>query len=105
MPQFHHIGLIVQTEMPGETYYETLKVWATSADDDPHRVEWIRFGPDGPLADTPVAKEPHVCFTVDDLDSEIQGKDMVVAPLQVVEGLRIAYFRVNGLLFEYLEAK
>ena len=105
MKVFHHIGLVTETEKPGETYFESLKVWGTDPDDDPNRVEWVRFRPDSPLADTPVAKMPHVSWAVDDLDKEIEGKDLVVGPLTVAEGVRIAYFMMDGALVEYLEVK
>jgi len=103
--QFHHIGLVTDEEKPGEAYFDSLKVWGTSPDDDPNRIEWVRFAPESPLADTPVAKMPHVSFAVDDLERELEGKNVVVAPLQVAEGIRIAYFLEDGALVEYLEAK
>ena len=105
MKQFHHIGLVTQAEMPGESYYEMLKVWGTSPDDDPNRVEWVRFSPESPLADTPVAKMPHVSWQVDDLEAELAGKDVVVPPTVAAEGVRIAYFMQDGALIEYLEIK
>jgi len=103
--KFHHIGLVTQAPKPGEMYFDSLKVWGTSPDDDPNRVEWVRFAPDSPLADTPVAKMPHISWQVDDLDGEIQGKQVVVGPLRVGESIRIAYFFQDGALIEYLEVK
>ena len=105
MKTFHHIGLVTETEKPGEMYFDSLKVWGTNPDEDPNKVEWVRFKPDSPLADTPVAKMPHVSWAVDDLDAEIQGKEMVVGPLAVGENIRIAYFMMDGALVEYLEIK
>ena len=105
MREFHHIGLVTETEKPGENYFESLKVWGTSPDEDSNKVEWVRFSPESPLADTPVAKMPHVSFAVDNLETELEGKDVVVQPIQVVEGIRIAYFMEDGLLTEYLEVK
>ncbi len=105
MKKFHHIGLVTDEPKPGEAYYDSLKVWGTSPDDDPNRVEWVRFDPESPMADTPVAKMPHVSWAVDDLDREIQGKDLVVGPLTAAEGVRIAYFMMDGALVEYLEIK
>ena len=34
MKAFHHIGLVTQTEKPGEMYFESLKVWGTNPDDE-----------------------------------------------------------------------
>ena len=105
MKKFHHIGLVTDTEKPGEMYFESLKVWGTNPAEDPNLIEWVRFAPDSPLADTPVAKGPHVSWAVDDLDKQIEGKDLVVGPLTVGEGIRIAYFWMDGALVEYLEIK
>jgi len=105
MKKFHHIGLITDKPVPGEMYFESLKVWGTSPDADPNRVEWVRFAPDSPLADTPVAKMPHVSWAVDDLDRELAGKQVAVGPIEAAPGLRIAYFLQDGALIEYLEAK
>ena len=105
MKNFHHIGLVTKEPVPGEMYFESLKVWGTSPDNDPNRVEWVRFAPDSPLAGTPVAKMPHVSWAVDDLDRELAGKQVVVGPLAVAPGVRIAYFLQDGALIEYLEAK
>ena len=30
-------------------YFEMLKVWGTSPDDDPNKIEWVRFSPESPL--------------------------------------------------------
>ncbi len=105
MKRFHHIGLVAQEEKPGETYYDSLQVWGTNPDDDPNRVEWVRFAPDSPLADTPVAKMPHVSWQVDNLDAALEGKETVVGPLDVGGGIRIAYFLQDGALIEYLEVR
>jgi hypothetical protein len=103
--QFHHVGLVAQTPMPGEMYFESLKVWGTDPAADPNRVEWVRFAPDSPLLHTPVAKMPHVSWQVDDLDKALVGKQVVVGPLQAAENIRIAYFMMDGALVEYLEIK
>ena len=106
MKKFHHIGLVTGEEKPGEMYFDSLKVWGTNPDDDPvNRIEWVRFSPESPLADTPVAKMPHVSWQVDDLDAELAGREVVVGPLAVGENIRIAYFYQDGALVEYLEVK
>jgi hypothetical protein len=105
MRTFHHIGLVTETEKPGENYFEMLKCWGTSPDEDPNKVEWVRFSPESPLADTPVAKMPHTSWMVDDLEAELEGKDVVVQPITAAEGVRIAYFMDDGALIEYLEVK
>ena len=103
MKQFHHVGLVAQEPVPGEMYFESLQVWGTDPAADPNKIEWVRFKPESPLASTPVAKMPHVSWQVDDLDAELEGKDVVVGPLTAAPGVRIAYFMMDGALVEYLE--
>jgi hypothetical protein len=105
MKRFHHIGLVTNTSKPGEMYFDSLKVWGTSPDADANRIEWVRFAPDSPLAETPVAKMPHVSWQVDDLNAELKGKELVVGPIEAAPGIRIAYFFSDGALVEYLEIK
>jgi hypothetical protein len=105
MRHFHHLGLVTKTAKPGESYFESIKVWGTNPADDPNLIEWVRFAPDSPLAGTPVATMPHVSWQVDDLDRELAGKEVVVGPLAVAPGIRIAYFMMDGALVEYLEIK
>jgi len=105
MREFHHIGLVTQEEVPGEMYFDLLKVWGTDPSADPNKIEWVRFSPDSPLADTPVAKMPHTSWQVDDLEAELEGKDIVVEPITAAPGVRIAYFMMDGALCEYLEVK
>jgi len=104
--QFHHIGLVTKTPKPGESYFERLKVWGTSPDADPtNRIEWVRFAPDSPLADTAVARMPHVSWAVDDLDAALRGEKVEVGPIEAAPGIRIAYFFKDGALIEYLEIR
>jgi hypothetical protein len=65
----------------------------------------VRFSPDSPLADTPLAKMPHISFAVDNLDKQLEGKEVVVGPLSVGDNIRIAYFMSDDALIEYLEVK
>ena len=104
--KYHHIGLVTTEVKPGEVYYESLKVFGTNPDNDPvNRIEWLRFLPDGPLAKTAVAAESHIAYLVDNLDEALKGKAIVVPPTHAAPNIRIAYFRENGLLIEYLEVK
>ena len=103
--RFHHIALVTDKPHPGEIAYPSLKLWATSPDANRNRTEWIRFASDSPLGKTTVGKMPHVAFLVDDLDKELQGKEVVAGPVQVTKKLRVAYFMMDGLLVEYMEGE
>ena len=97
--------MITDEEKPGAWFVDAVKVWATSPDDDPNMIEWLRLRGDSPLHDTPVAKMPHTCWSVDDLDRELEGKQPFFGPLTVADGVRVAYFMLDGAVVEYFEAK
>ncbi len=105
MRNFHHIGLVTQEAKPGEMYFDLLKVWGTDPSKDPNKVEWVRFSPESPLAKSPVAQMPHTSYTVENLEAELKGKNVVVKPITAMPGVRIAYFMEDGALVEYMEVK
>ena len=49
----------------------------------------------------PVLSNPHVAFRVDDLESELKGKDCVIGPISLPEGVEVAFFYVDGCLTEF----
>jgi len=98
--EFHHLGIPVPEKKPDMMYFESIKCWATDPDKTHGRVEYLYFEPDSPMTE-PVLSESHVAFRVDDLDAEIQGKECVAGPTALPEGIKIAFFYVDGCLTEY----
>ena len=100
MREFHHIGIPVAEKKPDMVYFESLKCWATDPESTPGQVEYLFFEPDSPVTE-PVLSKTHVAFRVDDLDEEVRGKECVVGPMALPEGIKIAFFFVDGCLTEY----
>lgn len=98
--EFHHIGLPIDEKKPDMSYFESIKCWATDPETTPGRLEYLFFEPETIITE-PVLSKPHVAFRVDDLDEEIKGKDCVVGPMTLPEGVKIAFFYVDGCLTEY----
>jgi len=65
-------------------------------------VEWMRFDPDSPLPEL-VRTVPHVAFRVDDLETAIAGRDVLIAPNCPSPGVRVAFIVENGAPIEFLE--
>ena len=103
MREFHHIGIPVSEKRPDMGYVESIKVWVTDPQQSDVRVEYLYFDPDSPLPDA-LKTEPHAAFMVDDLDKEVEGMEFVVEPTALPEGLKIAFFYVDGMLTEYCQA-
>jgi len=102
MRKFHHIGLPTDQKQPGEVYVEDTKVWVTSPDDHPYRVEYLRFEPDSPVSG-PLRDMAHVAFVVDDLAAALEGEEVILEPFQPLEGLTVAFIMKDGAVFEFMK--
>ena len=102
MRRYHHIGIPTGIERENETYLEKYKMFVSGYEESPYGVEWMRFEPDSPLPDI-VKTIPHVAFEVDDLEAEIRGKEILIAPNSPSEGLTVAFILDNGVPIEFIE--
>ncbi len=102
MRKFHHIGLPTEEKQPGEVYVEDTKVWVTSPDDHPYRVEYLRFEPDSSVSG-PLRDMAHVAFEVDDLAAALEGEEVILEPFEPLEGLTVAFIMKDGAVFEFMK--
>jgi hypothetical protein len=65
-------------------------------------IEWMRFEDDSPLPAL-VKTIPHVAFEVDDLETAIAGKEVLIPPNSPSESVRVAFIVDNGAPVEFLE--
>ena len=102
MREFHHIGLPTQEKQPGEVYVPATKVWVTSPDAHPCRVEFLRFEP-GPPVSGPVRDMGHIAFKTDNLKREIRGAKVLLGPFQPMPGLQVVFVLKDGAVFEFMQ--
>jgi len=102
MRQFDHIGLPTEEKQPNEVYVADTKVWVTSPDDHPYRVEYLRYEPDSPVTG-PLREMGHVAFRVDDVDEALKGEDVILEPFEPMKGLRVAFIMKDGAVFEFMQ--
>jgi hypothetical protein len=102
MRHFHHVGIITDREQPGEIYVAATKVHVTNPSAHPYRIEHLRFEPDSPVTG-PVRTQPHMAFTVDDLDAALAGERVLLGPFRAMEGLRVAFVLKDGAVFELMQ--
>lgn len=102
MRKFHHVGVITDEPQPGEIYVAETKVHVTNPTEHPYRVEYLRFEPDSPVTG-PVRNQPHMAYSVDDLDAELAGKEVLLGPFRAMEGLVVAFVLQDGAVFEFME--
>jgi hypothetical protein len=100
--RYHHLGIPTTLPHPGERYIEKFKMYVSGFDTSPFGVEWMRFEPDSPISEI-IRTIPHLAFEVDDIDSAVQGHQILTTPTSFFEGIRVAMIIHNGAPIELLE--
>lgn len=101
MRRYHHLGIPTTTPRPGERHLAEYGVYVSGYETSPYGVEWMRWEPDSPLPDL-VKTVPHVAFEVDDLDAEMAGHEVLVAPNSPSPGVTVAFIVDDGAPIELL---
>ncbi len=102
MREYHHIGIPTAIQRDGEEYLEKFGMYVVGYDTNPYGIEWLRFESDSPLPEL-VKRVPHVAFKVDDLEAELEGKEVLIAPNSPSPGVRVAFVIHDGAPVEFLE--
>jgi hypothetical protein len=100
--RFHHVGIPTETPHPGERHLPHLKVHVSGFESSPYGIEWMRFEPDAPYPEI-IKSVPHVAFEVDDLETALVGKEILVAPNSPSKGVRVAMIVDDGAAVELME--
>jgi hypothetical protein len=100
--RYHHVGIPTKEPRPGERYLKDLGMYVCGFEISPYGIEWMRFDPDSPISKL-IQTIPHVAFEVDDLDGEIEGKELLGGVSEPSEGVRVAMIVDNGAPVELLE--
>jgi hypothetical protein len=100
------LGIPTKEKMPNEKYIAKFKFYVSGFETSPFGIEWMRFEPDSPFDDL-IKTVPHIAFEVQDLDYELARRDLnvLVAPNQSAEGIRVAMIEHNGAPIELIEFK
>ena len=102
MRTYHRIGIPTDAPRDGERYLPQFKMHISGYETSPYGVEWLRYDADCPLPEL-VKTVPHVAFEMDDLDAELEGKDVIIAPNSPSPGVRVAFIVDNGAPVEFLQ--
>ena len=102
MRRYHHIGIPTDEPRAGETYHPELAFYNSGLDESEFGIEWMRFDPGCPIPEL-VRKVAHVAFEVDDLASELEGREVIIEPNSPSPGVTVAFIVENGAPVELLQ--
>jgi hypothetical protein len=100
--KFDHIGIPTKGSFEGEIDIPHLKMTVSDHENNSYGIQWQRYWKDAPYPAL-VKSVPHVAFIVEDLDSELKGKEIIIQPNSPSKGLVVAFIEVNGAPVELME--
>ena len=100
--KYHHIGIPTTTPQEGETHVAALKFFCTDHESNPYGIQWMRFEPGCELPEL-VQTLPHVAFAVDDLETALEGHEVLIEPNSPSPGVRVAFIVEDGAPVEFLQ--
>lgn len=101
---FHHVGLTTHDVQPNEDNVAPSKCWVTNPNNDPMRIELLRYAPDSPVSQD-FQCSPHIAYGVDELEPHLVGKNVIIQPFDVDDPpfARVAFTLEDGLYIEYMK--
>ena len=100
--KYNHLGIPTASRFDGEIDLPHLKMTVSDHSNNPYGIQWQRYWDDAPYPDL-VKSVPHVAFEVEDLESELVGKKVIIEPNSPSEGLLVAFIEVNGAPVELMQ--
>ena len=102
MRRYHHLGIPTTEPRPGESHLAKHKVFIVGHEKSEYGLEWMRFEEGANVPDL-IRRMPHVAFEVSDLDAELVGKELLIAPNSPSPGVRVAFIVESGMPIELME--
>ncbi|MCF7955204.1 MAG: hypothetical protein K9M75_05335 [Phycisphaerae bacterium] len=100
--KYNHFGVPTTTKMDNESHFGEIKVYATSPDDHPYAVEFLRFEKDCPMPKE-IQTMCHAAFEVEDLEEAMKGYKVIAEPFAVNENLKCAFVMDDQALIELMQ--
>lgn len=102
MRKYHHLGIPTTENREGEVHLKQLKIYVSGYNESPYHIEWMRYEPDAPYPEL-VKRLPHVAFEVEDLEQELKGRKVIIAPNSPAPSITVAFIEENGAPVEFLQ--
>ena len=99
---FHHFGVPTKDQQPNETYIEGAGVNITDPESHPYGVEFLRFDADSPMPEV-VKTKCHAAFKVDDLETALKNKNVIIEPFDATDTLKCAFITDGDAVIELMQ--
>ncbi|MFA7692756.1 MAG: hypothetical protein GX117_04880 [Candidatus Hydrogenedentes bacterium] len=100
--EFHHFGVPTQEKQKNERYIEGAKVFVTEPEENPFRIEFLRFE-EGTSMPPEVCQGAHAAYMVSSLDEAMAGREVIVPPFNASDTLRCAFIKDGDAVIEIME--
>jgi hypothetical protein len=100
--KFNHIGIPTTQRFDGEIDLPHLGVTVSDHQSNPFGIQWQRYWTGAPYPDL-VKTVPHVAFEVDNLEEELVGHEVIIAPNSPSRGVLVAFIKVAGAPVELMQ--
>jgi len=100
--RYHHLGIPTRTPRPGEKHLPAFGMFVSGFETSPCGIEWMRFEETSRLPEL-VRMVPHLAFVVDDLETALEGCEILSGISTPSDGVRVAMIVDNGAPVELME--
>jgi hypothetical protein len=100
--RYHHLGMPTSESRGNEYYLADFGVHVVGYENDPFRIEWMRFEEESPIPEL-VKTMPHLAFQVEDLEAAVEGHQILIPPNSPSKGVRVVFILHQGAPVELLE--
>ena len=101
MRKINHFGIPTTEKQAGENYVEGMRVHLTNWAESPNKVEFLRFE-EGSWLPEIIQKVPHIAYEVSNMETALEGAEVIVEPLRAGEDLTIAFIVEEGIPVELM---
>jgi len=100
--RYHHLGIPTDVVRDGERFLEQFGMYVSGFESSPSGIEWMRFEDDSPISEL-VRTVPHLAFEVDDLETALEGREVLTPPDSPSDGVRVAMILHDGAPVELMQ--
>ncbi|MDE1312861.1 hypothetical protein MEG05_00705 [Vibrio aestuarianus] len=100
--KYSHLGIPTNSRFDGEIDLPHLKMVVSDHKSNEYNIQYMRFYDDAPYPDI-VKENIHLAFEVEDLQSALLGREVIIKPNSPSLGLTVAFIVENGMPIELME--